>query len=50
MSLFLGCLPESKLMVIDGKTSHSVEDLPADVREKYEQQMLGVCVVSAAGA
>jgi hypothetical protein len=28
-----------KVIVIDGKTYHSVEEMPADVREKYEQAM-----------
>ena len=38
-----------KLMVIDGKTCHSVEDVPACVREKSEQEMLGSCALSGAG-
>jgi hypothetical protein len=28
-----------KVIVIDGKTYHSVEEMPADIREKYEQVM-----------
>lgn len=28
-----------KVIVIDGKTYHSVEEMPADIRQKYEQAM-----------
>ena len=28
-----------KIIVIDGKTYHSVEEMPSDVRQKYEQAM-----------
>lgn len=28
-----------KIIVIDGKTYHSVEDMPSDIRQKYEQAM-----------
>lgn len=28
-----------KVIVIDGKTYHSVDEMPADIREKYEQAM-----------
>jgi hypothetical protein len=28
-----------KIIVIDGKTYHSVEEMPADIRQKYEQAM-----------
>lgn len=30
---------DPKVIVIDGKTYHSVNDMPADVRRKYEQAM-----------
>lgn len=29
----------AKLIVIDGKTYHSVEEMPPDIRQKYEQAM-----------
>jgi hypothetical protein len=29
----------SKVIVIDGKTYHSVEEMPQDIRAKYEQAM-----------
>ena len=29
----------AKIIVIDGKTYHSVEDMPSDIRQKYEQAM-----------
>lgn len=29
----------SKLIVIDGKTYHSIEEMPSDIRQKYEQAM-----------
>ncbi|HEY9528675.1 MAG TPA: hypothetical protein VIR02_16420 [Anaerolineales bacterium] len=28
-----------RIIVIDGKTYHSVEEMPADIRQKYEQAM-----------
>ena len=28
-----------KIIVIDGKTYHSVEEMPPDIRQKYEQAM-----------
>jgi hypothetical protein len=28
-----------KVIVIDGKTYYSVEEMPADIREKYQQAM-----------
>jgi hypothetical protein len=39
----------SRIIVIEGRTYHNVEDMPADVREKHEQEMLGLCVLSGAG-
>src|SRR5215207_4100623 len=30
---------QPKIIVIDGKTYHSVNEMPADVRQKYEQAM-----------
>ena len=30
---------QPKIIVIDGKTYHSVEEMPADIRQKYEQAM-----------
>jgi hypothetical protein len=31
-----------KVIVIDGKTYHSVEEMPADIRQKYEEAMRSV--------
>lgn len=30
---------DPKIIVIDGKTYHSVDEMPADIRQKYEQAM-----------
>lgn len=39
MSLFSEAYMDPKVIVIDGKTYHSVDEMPADIREKYEQAM-----------